>query len=119
MAITYPFRSTPQLGPAFSGHDTAFWFMPPTTYNNGSGVTDSAGVSYKVGNPEQGTDGHDYMMVQNNTAATLAASARFNVSDDGLFTLTANASGTWMVPAFIKAGPVPVGAYFHARRFTL
>lgn len=113
------FRSTPQLGPALTANETAFWFMPPETYSNGSGVTDSAGVSYKVGNIERGTDSHDYIMVRNNTAAALAASARFNLSDDGLYTIAASGTGAFMVPADIQNAPVPVGAYFHARRFAL
>lgn len=114
------FRSTPQLGPSITEHDTAFWFLPPGTYDLDGSVPldDDPAVSYKLGNIERGTDGHDYMMVKNNTGGTLAASARFNIADDGSFGLTTNVSGAWMVPADI-ASTVPNNAYFHARRYTL
>lgn len=121
MAIDHVFRSTPQLGPALIDSAVSFWFLPPGTYDKDGStpVDDAPGVSYQIGNAEKGTDGHDYMMVKNDTGGALNAEARFNVADDGTFALTASGSGSWMVPKDIQGGSVPSGAYFHARRYSL
>ena len=100
-----PFRSTPQLGPQFDMHDTKFHW-------DGENID----VSYRLGNPEEGSDGHDYILVK--AGANHAASARLDVNDTTWVT-TANAGGAWMVPADIIGGSVASGEYFHARRFAL
>lgn len=99
------FRTTHQLGPQFDRHDSHFHWDPA-----------NVDVSYRLGNPEEGNDGHDYVLVQ--AGASLAAGARVNI-DESTWVATANASGTHMVPSDIVGGPVPLNNFFHARRFTL
>src|SRR5690606_41548959 len=100
------FRTTPQLGPQLDQ------------------VVDDKNVWYEglpqVGSPQvgvtvQGSDGHDYIWLKNNSGAQLTASARFNVSDDGNFTVAANGTGAWVAPA----AAVPAGDFFWGKRFAL
>ena len=99
------FRSTPQLGPQI---EDVFPGLP--YWDNIPGHTTP---SYELGNPEQGSDGHDYIWVRNGDTA-LTASARVNLNET-TWLATANASGTHMAPPVA----VPANAYFHARKFAL
>lgn len=105
MAITRPFRATPQLGPAIDSWDTHYWYD-----------LEGIDVSYRLGNKEWGTDGREYVMVR--AAASLAAGARVNI-DEATWVATANASGTHQVSPDIQNGPVAANGYFQARKFTL
>ena len=105
MAITHPFRSTPQLGPGITTWDTHYWY-------DVGGVD----VSYRLGNKEFGTDGHEYIMVQ--AGAELAAGARVDIAEE-TFEATAAGSGDYQVSPDLQGGPVPEGAYFQARKFAL
>lgn len=95
------FRSTPQLGPGLEQKDQKFfWDFQP-------GVD----VSYRLGNKETGTDGHEYVLVQ--AGATLAANAAVTINET-TWQATAGAGG-FTVPPGITGGVVS-GDYFHARR---
>lgn len=109
MAITRPFRATPQLGPSITSWDTHYWYD----------LAD-IDVSYRLGNKEWGTDGREYVMVQLDpaAAAAVAAGGRVNITE-GTWIAVANASGTHQVSPDIRGGSVPAGAYFQARKFTL
>lgn len=119
MAIDHVFRSTPQLGPGLTDHDTSFWFLPAGTYDKDGStpLDDKPGVSYQLGNPEYGTDGHLYVMV--------VAGAGFSAGDglsinETTWVASADASDPeWEVPDDVKGGSVPNGAYFHARKVAL
>lgn len=108
------FRSTPQLGPQI---EDVFTGLPYWDSQNGVGrgaaSVAAANPSYRLGNPEMGTDGHKYVWVRNGGTA-LTASARVNINET-TWAATANASGTHMAPPVA----VPANAYFHARQFTL
>lgn len=106
MAITHPFRSTPQLGPGITTWSEHYWY-------DVGGVD----VSYRLGNKEFGTDGHEYIMAQ--AGAELAAGARVDIAEDTFVATTNASSGAWQVSPDIKEGPVPEGAYFQARKFAL
>lgn len=96
------FRTSPQLGPGVEQHATKFHW-------DGENVD----VSYRLGNPEKGSDGHVYVMVQ--AHADLAAGAAIAVNE----TTWQTAVGTgYLVPAGITGG-VKSGEYFHARRTAL
>ncbi len=97
------FRTTPQLGPALEDKAAKFfWDFQP-------GVD----VSYRLGNTEVGSDGHDYTLVQ--AASTLAAGATFGINETTWQTTTGS---THAVPAAITGGVVS-GDYFHARKAVL
>ena len=110
------FRSTPQLGPALSDHAAQFyWDAFPTTFVNAGGTSSDARVaSYKLGNAEFGSDGHEYVLVK---AHADIVSGAFTVTE-GTF-VTATGSG-WGLPADIAAaGGVKAGQIFHARKAAL
>lgn len=94
------FRTTAQLGPALESKGPYHWDFQP-------GVD----VSYRLGNKETGSDGHEYVMVQ--AGATLAASATVTINET-TWVATAGAGG-FTVPAAITGGVVS-GDYFQARR---
>lgn len=99
------FRTTHQLGPGLEDHSDKFYW-------DGAGID----VSYRLGNKETGSDGHEYVMVQ--AGADLAASARLAVNET-TWVATASAGGAFEVPAGIEGGEVANGEYFHARRFAI
>lgn len=94
------FRTTPQLGAGLESKSPKFHW-------DGADVD----VSYRLGNKETGSDGHEYVMVKAN--ATLAANAAVTI-DEATWLATAGAGG-FTVPAAITGGVV-AGDYFHARR---
>lgn len=110
MAVTTPYRTTPQLGPQL---DEVFVGLPYWDSQLGVGFTVTPSPSYKLGNRESGNDGHVYIWVKNGDTP-LTASARVNITES-TWTAAANATGTHMAPAVA----VPANAYFHARQFTL
>lgn len=97
-----PFRTTPQLGPELDVKYASTHWDPP-------GVT----PSYKLGNTETGSDGHDYTWVQ--AGGTLAAGAAFGITEATWVTTTGTSH---TVPAAITGGVV-AGDYFHARKAAL
>lgn len=96
------FRTSPQLGPGLEDKAAKFYW-------DGSNVD----VSYRLGNTEKGSDGHDYTLVQ--AAGTLAAGADFGINET---TWQTTAGTTHEVPAGITGGVVE-GDYFHARKLAL
>lgn len=98
------FRTTAQLGPALESKGPYHWDFQP-------GID----VSYRLGNKETGSDGHEYVMVQ--AAATHAAGARLDVNET-TWVVAANSSGAWQVPAGLTGGVVS-GDYFQARKFAI
>lgn len=96
------FRSTPQLGPELEAKAQKFHW-------DGENVD----VSYRLGNTEKGTDGHDYTLVQ--AASTLAAGADFGINETTWQTTTGT---THEVPPGLTGGVV-AGDYFHARKIAL
>lgn len=107
MAVTTPYRTTPQLGPQL---DEVFVGLPYWDSQLGVGYTVTPSPSYKLGNVETGNDGAFYKWVQ--ASATIAATAstgtQVTATTDGK---AAAGSGGWYAPV----GGVPNGAYFHAR----
>ncbi len=120
MAIDFVYRSTPQLGPALVDHELAFWFAPPTTFSatiSGTPYSDTVDVSYALGNPEKGTDGHVYVMVKAGAAFSAGDGLAIN---ETTWVATADASDPlFEVPDDIEGGTVANGEYFHARRVAL
>lgn len=111
MAVSTPFRTTPQLGPQL---DEVYTTIPYWDTQNGvSDGTQTAGTispSYKVLNKETGNDGADYIWVK--ASAAIAATASTGTQVTVTFTGTAAAgSGGWYAPV---AG-IASGAWFHAR----
>lgn len=101
-----PFRSTAQLGAQFTQHAAKFHW-------DGENVD----VSYRLGNPEMGTDGHLYVLVQ--AGANFAASDGLSINQS-TWVASADASDPeWGVPADIEGGTVTNGEYFHARKTAL
>lgn len=94
------FRTSPQLGPGLEMHDTKFHW-------DGANID----VSYRLGNPEFGSDGHKYILVQ--AGATLAAGVDVTINET-TWVATAGAGG-YEVPGGITGG-VASGEYFHARQ---
>lgn len=100
-----PFRTTPQLGPQLyqvipTGQ---VWFDPKNI------------VSPKVGDKEDGDDGHAYVFVQASAAIAAAASPGTAVTiTEPAFTAAAGAGG-FNAPI---AG-VPINGYFWARKTAL
>jgi len=94
------FRTTPQLGPAIESKAQKYHWDG-----------DNVDVSYRLGNKETGSDGHEYVMVKAN--ATLAANAAVTI-DEATWLATAG-SGGFTVPAAVTGGVV-AGDYFQARR---
>ena len=97
------FRTTPQLGPALESKSEKFHW-------DGEDVD----VSYKLGNPELGSDGHLYVMVQ--AGGTLAAGADVTI-DEATWIATAGAGGFEVPPGL--TGGVVSGDYFHARKIAM
>lgn len=97
------FRTSPALGPDLEQtvDPENVWYDHPDIVSPQKGVT------------EIGSDGHFYTWVQAGEA-DLAADARFNLSDDGAFTVTASGTGTFQAPVAVAAGE-----YFWARKFAL
>lgn len=94
------FRTTAQLGPALESKGPYHWDFQP-------GVS----PSYRLGNKETGSDGHEYVHVQ--AGATLAANATVTI-DEATWIATAG-SGGFTVPAALTGGVVS-GDIFQARR---
>lgn len=93
------FRTTPQLGPALEQKGPYHW--------DGVGID----ASYRLGNKETGSDGHEYVHVV--AGATLAAGATVSINET-TWVATAGAGG-FTVPAGITGGVV-TGEPFQARR---
>lgn len=120
MAIDYVYRSTPQLGPALVDHEASFWFSPPSTFSatiSGTPYSDAVDVSYALGNPEKGTDGHVYVLVK--AGAALDAGDGVAIDEDTWIATSDESSPVFEVPADIEGGSVANGEYFHARRILL
>lgn len=94
------FRTTPQLGPEIESKAQKYHW-------DGENVD----VSYRLGNKETGSDGHEYIMVQ--AGGTLAANATVTINET-TWVATAGAGG-FTVPAALTGGVV-AGDYFQARR---
>lgn len=111
MPIDHVFRATPQLGPALLSVDAEYWFLPPQTNTN-----DKVDVSYRLGNVEKGTDGHDYVMVvaSADIAATATTGTQVTITEPA-FT-AATGSGGWFTPPGVA---ITLGQYFQARRQAL
>lgn len=97
------FRTSHALGPDIMQKDSKFHWDGP-----------NVDVSYRLGNKEVGSDGHDYVLVQ--AGGTLAASAAVQINET-TWVATAGAGG-FTVPADLTAGVVS-GDYFHARKTAL
>jgi hypothetical protein len=93
------FRTSPQLGPELEMKAQKFHWDG-----------DNVDVSYRLGNKEVGSDGHNYILVQ--AAGTLAANATVTINET-TWVATAGAGG-YTVPAGLTGGVV-AGDYFHAR----
>ncbi len=74
-------------------------------------------VSYALGNPEKGTDGHVYVMVR--AGAALDASDGVAIDENTWVATLDESSPVFEVPADIEGGSVANGEYFHARRILL
>ncbi len=94
------FRTTPNLGPDLEQFDTNFWFDPVGT------------VSPRLGNPEFGSDGHKYVLVQ--AAATIAGAGTDVTINETTWVATAGA-GTYETPV----ANIPINPYYYARQIAL
>lgn len=101
------FRTTPQLGPqlpdVFNG--LPYW-------DAHGGISEP---SYRLGNKEVGSDGHDYIWVRASAAISAAGGNGTQVSVTAEGT-AAGGSGGWYAPPGVA---IPEGAYFHARKGAL
>lgn len=114
MANSVPFRTTPQLGPQL---DDVFTGLP--YWDGALGIQNADATvspSYKLGNKEVGSDGHDYIWVK---ASADIASASGNgtqvVVDEPAFTAAAGSGGWYSIPGVA----ITSGQYFHARKGAL
>lgn len=97
------FRTTPQLGPQLEDHSEKFYWD--------AGIED---VSYRLGNRETGSDGHEYILVQ----AGAALDAGDDVTINETTWVATAGSGGFEVPPGITGG-VAADEYFHARKIAL
>jgi hypothetical protein len=109
-----PFRTTPQLGPQI---DDVFTGLPywdqHLTVANPDAVVDP---SYRLGNKEVGSDGHDYIWVRASANIASATGDGTQVTiDEPAFTAAAG-SGGWYAPPGVA---ITSGQYFHARKGAL
>lgn len=95
------FRTTPQLGPQLEDW-SLHWHWDP----------DAVDSSYRLGNKETGSDGHEYVLVK--AGVSLAAGTDVLINET-TWVATAGA-GTYEVPPGLINGPVPLNGYFHARK---
>lgn len=103
MPIDYPFRTSPQLGPALTAVIDA-----PAHYD-GQQITEP---SYQLGQIHQGSDGYDYIWVEASADIAAAAAPGTEVTiTEPAFTAAAGAGG-WYAPV----DGVTNGQFFHARR---
>lgn len=99
------FRTTPQLGPQI---DDVFTGLP--YWDQHGGITEP---SYRLGNKEVGSDGHDYIWVVASDAISAASGNGTQVAiTEPAFTAEAG-SGGWYAPPNVA---IAEGQYFHARK---
>ena len=105
MANSVPFRTTPQLGPQLN---EVFTGLP--YWDNMPNITDP---SYKLGNKEVGSDGHDYIWVKAsaNIAATATTGTQVVITEPA-FTVATGTGGYWTKPATA----ITAGQFFHVRK---
>lgn len=112
------FRTTPQLGPQLDAVGPFYWDLRGRSFQTPSGVspttTDDIDPSYRLGNKEVGSDGHDYVLVRAHATITTGA---FTVTE-GTWA-TASGAGWELPPDVETAGGVKEGDIFHARKATL
>lgn len=96
------FRTSPNLGPDLEQFDTNYsgWMQP--------GVK----ITPELGNPELGSDGHYYVLVQ--AGATFASAGTAVTINETTWVATSGAGG-YETPV----DGIPDGAYFYARSETL
>ena len=103
------FRSTPQLGPGLEDviAEGEVWFDVPGKMTL---------ISPRLGNPEWGTDGKKYIMVQASAdiAATAVTGTQVAITEPG-FTAATDGAGGFYAPVDTA---VPEGAFFWAREGT-
>lgn len=106
------FRTTPSLGPGIETVIPAnqVWFDIPGAMTL---------ISPRLGSKVQGSDGHDYVLVQ--ASATIAAAAAPGTQvtiTEPAFTAAAGAGGFYAPNSTIAPSGVPSGGFFWARRST-
>lgn len=98
------FRTTPQLGPQI---DDVFTGLP---YWDVPGIT---APSYKLGNKEVGSDGHDYVFVKASADIASTASTGTQVTlTEPAFTVATGSGGYWTPPSTA----ITSGQYFHVKK---
>lgn len=108
-----PFRTSPNLGPqiddVFVG--LPYWDLGGNTVNGvATGLTEP---SYRLGNPEFGSDGHVYIWVRASAAIAATANTGTQVTlTEPAFTVATGSGGYWTPPGVA----IPNGAYFHVRK---
>lgn len=107
------FRTTHQLGPQLDDVFTGlpYWDMGGNLVNgNATGLTEP---SYRLGNKETGSDGHDYVWVRAsaNIAATAGTGTQVTITEPA-FTVATGSGGYWTPPATA----IVSGQYFHVRK---
>lgn len=106
------FRTTPQLGPQLDEVFTGlpYWDLGGNLNGVASGITSP---SYRLGNKETGSDGHDYVWVRAsaNIAATATTGTQVTITEPA-FTVATGSGGYWTPPATA----IVSGQYFHVRK---
>ena len=105
------FRTTPQLGPQI---DEVFTGVPYWDSQLGLSIGDAdIDPSYRLGNKEVGSDGHDYVWVKASAAiaATPTTGTQVTVTQPG-FTVAAGAGGYFTPPGVA----ISEGQFLHVRK---
>lgn len=111
------FRTTPQLGPQLSDVFTGLPYWDQSGYTDGGVVVSGvSSPSYKLGNRETGSDGHDYIWVRASADIASATGSGTQVTVDEPAYTAAAGSGGWYAPPGVA---ITSGQYFHARKGAL
>lgn len=104
------FRTTPQLGPQL---DHVFTGVP--YWDGALGIQNAAtdvSPSYRLGNKEVGSDGHDYVFVKASAAIAANANGTQVAITEPAFTVATGSGGYWTPPNTA----IESGQYLHVRK---
>ena len=102
------FRTSPQLGPQL---DDVFVGLP--YWDQHGALTEP---SYRLGNRETGSDGHDYVWVRASADIAAASGSGTQIAVDEPGFTAAAGTGGFYAPADVA---IEAGTYFHARKGAL
>jgi hypothetical protein len=112
MAVSKPYRTTPQLGPQLDEVFTWPYWDTQLGISDGSQAAGTVSPSYLLGDKEVGNDGHDYVWVKASAGIAAAGAPGTQVTiTEPAFTAATGAGGY-----YAPVGGVLINQYFHARK---